>query len=200
MAPLPWFVYTQVTVPPAARLMFACSGTVASCAPLDPALAVQVRLSNVKPVGSAPSVTVYEPTGTPVQDSVLAALFPLVLPLSFSENAAGVVSVVQTMFAPARFDVYENAWFNPRGSVCLRMTTVPQLLMFTGTGATKSLTSAVNDVDERLFRNTEPNASQTPGWKTPAAVRLMAASPNRLVPMAAPTNGSVTEPRLFTPP
>ena len=42
----------------------------------------------------------------------------------------------------------------------------------------KSLISAVNDEDERLFRNALPNASQVPAGKTPAAVRLIAASPN----------------------
>src|SRR5437867_1055772 len=64
----------------------------------------------------------------------------------------------------------------PRSS-CLWMFTVPQLVIFTGTGATKSLTSEVNDADERLFRNTLPKASHTPGGKTPAAVKLMAVSP-----------------------
>src|SRR6266581_1596988 len=53
--------------------------------------------------------------------------------------------------------------------------TAPQLLMFTGTGATKSLTSAPNDAEARLFRNTLPNASQVAGGKTPAAVRLLTA-------------------------
>src|SRR6266567_9648131 len=82
------------------------------------------------------------------------------------------------------------------------MMIVPQLLMLTGTGATKSLTSAGNDADERLFRNALPKASQVPGGKTPAAVRLMAVSPN----LNAPTlfvpdwNGSVTAPRLLTAP
>src|SRR6266567_6530038 len=82
------------------------------------------------------------------------------------------------------------------------MMIVPQLLMLTGTGATKSLTSAGNDADERLFRNALPKASQVPWGKTPAAVRLMAASPN----LSAPTlfvpgcNGSVTAPRLLTAP
>src|SRR5262245_30362489 len=49
--------------------------------------------------------------------------------------------------------------------------------MFTGTGATKSFTSAGNDADERLFRKTLPNALQIPGWKTPSPVRLSAVSP-----------------------
>ena len=43
------------------------------------------------------------------------------------------------------------------------MLIVPQLLMFTGCGATKSLNSAGNDDDERLFRNVLPNASHVPG-------------------------------------
>src|SRR6266498_2624128 len=54
----------------------------------------------------------------------------------------------------------------------------PQLLMFTGTGATKSLTSEVNEAADRLFRNTLPKDLQVPGGITPAPVRLMAASPN----------------------
>src|SRR6266567_2205496 len=58
------------------------------------------------------------------------------------------------------------------------MLTVPQLEMFTGTGATKSLISAVNDAEERLRTNALPKASQVPAGKTPAAVRLMAVSPN----------------------
>src|SRR5438034_93531 len=49
--------------------------------------------------------------------------------------------------------------------------------MSTGCGATKSLTSAGNDADERLFRNALPSASQVPAGKTPAADRLIAASP-----------------------
>src|SRR6266516_786415 len=83
------------------------------------------------------------------------------------------------------------------------MLTVPQLEMFTGTGATKSLTSAGNDADERLLRNALPKASQTPGGKTPTAVRLMAVSPNvnagRLLG-ALGAIGSVTASRLLTAP
>src|SRR6266487_3818015 len=59
--------------------------------------------------------------------------------------------------------------------------TAPQLLMFTGTGATKSLTSAPNDAEARLFRNALPNASHVPAGKTPAAVRLLTA-PIEFVP------------------
>src|SRR6266487_1769923 len=55
------------------------------------------------------------------------------------------------------------------------IVTRPQLLMFTGTGATKSLTSAGNDADARLFRNALPKASQVPAGKTPAVVRLLTA-------------------------
>src|SRR5829696_6549909 len=40
---------------------------------------------------------------------------------------------------------------------------VPQLLMLTGWGAMKSLTSAGNEAEERLLRNALPNASQVPG-------------------------------------
>src|SRR6266545_7214541 len=75
----------------------------------------------------------------------------------------------------------------------------PQLEMFTGCGATKSLTSAGNDADERLFRNVLPNAVQTPGGNTPAAVRLTAASPK--VPAGRDTLaiGSVTVTALTAP-
>src|SRR5215471_10321072 len=79
----------------------------------------------------------------------------------------------------------------------------PQLLMFTGTGATKSLTSEPNDAEARLLRNALPNASQVPGGNTPAAVRLMAVSPKvsagrlRGAPGAI---GSVTAPTLLTAP
>src|SRR6516225_1642170 len=99
-------------------------------------------------------------------------------------------------------EVKPNTWFWPRGSVCLMILISPQLLMFTGTGATKSLSSAVNDAEERLLRNALPNASQVPGGNTPAAVRLMAVSPKvsagtLLVPGRV---GSVTASRLFTAP
>src|SRR5215469_4198229 len=85
------------------------------------------------------------------------------------------------------------------------MLTVPQLLMLMGTGATKSLTSEPNDAEARLFRNALPKASQVPGGKTPAAVRLIAVSPKvrafRLVPPAGGVmNGSVTASRLLTAP
>src|SRR5215218_6554240 len=58
----------------------------------------------------------------------------------------------------------------------------PQFLMFTAIGAMKSLSSAVNDELERLLTNALPNASQIPGANTPAAVRSIAASPNRPTP------------------
>src|SRR6266545_3599453 len=48
------------------------------------------------------------------------------------------------------------------------MVMVPQLLMLTGRGATKSLTSAGKEADERLFRKPLANASQVLP-KTPAA-------------------------------
>src|SRR6266496_5848070 len=82
------------------------------------------------------------------------------------------------------------------------IVTWPQLEMFTGTGATKSLTSAGNAADERLFRNTLPKASQTPGPNTPAPVRSIAVSPNRNAPtlLVPAWNGSVTASRLLTAP
>src|SRR5579859_814616 len=79
------------------------------------------------------------------------------------------------------------------------MVMVPQLLMFTGIGATKSLTSAVNEAEERLFRKALPKASQTPGGKTPAVVRLIAVSPKVRPGSVAPEIGSVTVTLLMAP-
>src|SRR5215472_17925690 len=82
----------------------------------------------------------------------------------------------------------------------------PQLLMFTGTGATKSLTSEPNDAEARLLMNALPNASQVPGGNTPAPVRSIAVSPNcragtGLMWLGEPgKSGSVTESRLLTAP
>src|SRR5512135_1706296 len=67
---------------------------------------------------------------------------------------------------------------------------LPQLLMLTAIGAMKSLISAVKDEDERLLTNALPNASHTPGLKTPAAVRLIAASPKSPTPRVPPAMGS----------
>src|SRR5207245_2201863 len=71
--------------------------------------------------------------------------------------------------------------------------------MFTGTGATKSFTSEVNEDEERLFRKMEPSAEQVPGGKTPAAVRSMEVSP-KVFPIsdcgAFGFMGSVTVPEL----
>src|SRR5215217_3890026 len=76
---------------------------------------------------------------------------------------------------------------------------VPQFEMFTATGAMKSLSSAVKDEDERLFTNALPNASHTPGGKTPAAVRSIAASPKSPAPRLPPAIGSAIVP-VFTAP
>src|SRR5260370_30358766 len=90
----------------------------------------------------------------------------------------------------------------PRGSVCLMILTSPQLFTFTGTGATKSLTSDVNEADDRLFKKTLPNHLQALGGNTPALVRLMAASP-KVSPGrergAFGAIGSVTVPVLIAP-
>src|SRR5262249_58355018 len=75
----------------------------------------------------------------------------------------------------------------------------PQVVMFTGCGATKSLTSAGNDADERLFRNALPNARQVPAGNTPAAVRLTAASPKVSAGRVPPAIGSLT-PTVLTAP
>src|SRR5215470_4955929 len=75
--------------------------------------------------------------------------------------------------------------------------------MFTFTGATKSLTSAPNEAEARLFKNALPSASQVPLGNTPAAVRLIAASPkvngSRLLG-ALGAIGSDTASRLLTAP
>src|SRR6266508_3962269 len=84
-------------------------------------------------------------------------------------------------------------------SSCLWIFTVPQLLMFTGCGATKSLISAGNEADERLFRNTLPSASQVPAGKTLAAVRLTAASPKVPAGRLTLAMGSVTATELTAP-
>src|SRR5215469_12755089 len=82
----------------------------------------------------------------------------------------------------------------------------PQLLMLTGTGAMKSLISAVNDAEERLLANVLPNASQVPGGNTPAAVRSIAVSPNCRAGTGLSglgelgNSGSVTGSRLLTAP
>src|SRR6266700_4986544 len=82
--------------------------------------------------------------------------------------------------------------------------------MFTGTGATKSLTSDPKDAEARLFRKTLPKALQVPLGKTLAAVRSIAVSPKvraahvGVVPgHAFPPVGlmrSVTGSRLLTAP
>src|SRR6266545_1547683 len=78
------------------------------------------------------------------------------------------------------------------------MVMVPQLLMLTGRGATKSLTSAGKEADERLFRKPLANASQVLP-KTPAAVRLIAASPKVSPGRLTPAIGSVTVEVLTAP-
>src|SRR5262252_4465154 len=89
------------------------------------------------------------------------------------------------------------------------MLTVPQLLMFTGTGGTKSFSSAVKDDDARLLIMALPNALHVPAGNTPAAVRLMAASPNSPAARLTGADGSrtlsfvvveLTEPSATLPP
>src|SRR5262245_11425144 len=84
------------------------------------------------------------------------------------------------------------------------MLIVPQLEMFTGIGAMKSLISDVNEVEERLRTNVLPNAAHVPAGNTSAFVRSIATSPNckagrglmELGPFGK--SGSVTGSRLFT--
>src|SRR6266536_2428480 len=71
--------------------------------------------------------------------------------------------------------------------------------MLTGCGATKSFTSAGKDADERLLRNVLPNAVQVPAGKTPAAVRLTAASPKVPAGRLTLAIGSVTVTELTAP-
>src|SRR6266487_4941657 len=79
------------------------------------------------------------------------------------------------------------------------MLILPQLVMLTGCGATKSFTSAGNDADERLFRNALPSASHVPAGKTPDAVRLIAASPKVPAGRLTLAIGSVTVTELTAP-
>src|SRR4029453_14058982 len=79
------------------------------------------------------------------------------------------------------------------------MMIFPQLAMLTGCGATKSLTSAGNDADERLLRNVLPKAVQTPGGKTPALVRWPPPSPKGPAGRETLAIGSVTVTELTAP-
>ena len=78
--------------------------------------------------------------------------------------------------------------------------TAPQLLMLTGTGATKSFSSSVKVADDRVLKRALPNALHVPGGKTPASVRLMDASPKvsagRLT-VSDGSTGSETVPELM---
>src|SRR6266511_183791 len=71
------------------------------------------------------------------------------------------------------------------------MLMVQQLLMLTGRGATKSWTSAGKEADERRFSKVLP--------KTPAAVRLTAASPKVSPGRLTPAIGSSTVEVLTAP-
>src|SRR3712207_5286724 len=66
------------------------------------------------------------------------------------------------------------------GTVSLTMVMPPQLLTLTGIGAMKSLSAAVKESDERLFRYAWPKLTQAFGWKTPEPFKSMAASPKVL--------------------
>src|SRR5438874_2928571 len=94
------------------------------------------------------------------------------------------------------FEAMLKFWLMPRGSVRLMTTTSPQLEMFTGIGAMKSLISDVNELpEERLFRYAEPRWKHVPWGKRPAPVRLMPASPNvESLDLTAPFRSSVWSP------
>src|SRR5262245_45214244 len=81
------------------------------------------------------------------------------------------------------------------------MLTVPQLEMFTGIGAMKSLISDVNDDEERLVTIVLPKAEHVPEGNTFAFVRSIAVSPKRSAPTlfgVFDKNGSLTASRLLT--
>ena len=80
----------------------------------------------------------------------------------------------------------------------MMMLIVPQLEILIGCGATKSLTSDGNDAAERLLKAL-PNARQVPAGKTPAAVRLITASPKVLAGRLTLAMGSVTVTALTAP-
>src|SRR5215217_3448779 len=74
-----------------------------------------------------------------------------------------------------------------------------QLLISTGAGAMKSLSAAVNESEDRLFRYAEPKDLHTAGSSTPAASRSIAASPNVRGLSVAPVYGSTTGAVLTLP-
>src|SRR6266498_604508 len=76
---------------------------------------------------------------------------------------------------------------------------LPQLLMLTGCGATKSFTSDGNEAEARLFRNALPSAEHVPAGNTFAAVRLTAASPKVPAGRLTLAIGSVTVVELTAP-
>src|SRR5258708_7188171 len=176
-----WLVYVQSTLPPGPIVMETVWPLITTLVP-NPVTVPQTRLTKVQPAGGADSVTVSLPAGT--------SLNAFVPPPARLKPAVPMDPVVE--YANVEFPFWVTLW----------IVMVPQLLMFTGTGATKSLTSAVNEADERLFRNALPNALQTPGGNTPAPVRLMAVSPKVFaanVRGAFGAIGSITLPGLMAP-
>src|SRR5438445_535333 len=96
-----WLTYVQVTRPPPTIVMLA---TLPAVVTLAPPLEVQLRLSKVKPEGSAPSVTVELPAGTLVQSWVLLPAGRV--PPSFSVKLAAVACVQEIwVLVPAIVDV-----------------------------------------------------------------------------------------------
>src|SRR6516225_789809 len=76
------------------------------------------------------------------------------------------------------------------------MVTVPQFVRLIWPGPTRSSIAAVPELPElRLTASAWPNAVHTPGWKMPAAVRSIPASPNSLTPSVSPPGAteSVTD-------
>src|ERR1051326_1040165 len=63
-----WFVYVQSTIPSGAMVMLAVAPLGVTLVPVP--VAVHERLLSVHPLGGAVSVTLEEPTATPVYDLV----------------------------------------------------------------------------------------------------------------------------------
>src|SRR5258708_5144268 len=117
-----WLVYVQSTLPPAPIVMETVWPLMTTLVP-DPVTVPQTRLTKVQPGGGADSVTLSLPAGTPLN--------VFVPPPGRLKPEVPIDPVVA--YAKVEFPF----------SVTLWMVMVPQLLMFTATGATKSVTSAV---------------------------------------------------------
>src|SRR5918995_3566301 len=100
-------------------------------------------------------------------------LVKVLTPSSISVNVGSVPGDVGNDF------VYPNdvALGSSSGLVCFRMITVAQLLRFVDAGAMKSLSAAVNESEDRLFRYALPNDVHVPVPPVRAS-KSSCASPN----------------------